>query len=136
MDYIYSIDLSAYINNKNSNGSGRETGDGKRFGNVCALSNRNILAFSNECYTYMLPLEKPNELVPVNLSNSLCTQLIWSDDGQYLLGSFKNQTVHLYQIKTSLLNSVETVFSFQIAKDDNVLAVKSFSKTPKVTQHH
>jgi hypothetical protein len=155
MDYIYSIDLSSYINNHtDENGSGEDELERvEQLGNKCALSNRNLLAFSSDCYIYMLPLEKPNELIPVNLSNSVCTHLVWSDDGQYLLNAFKNKTINLYHIKvrnfifkaedrytkpkllisqTNLLNSVESILSFQTSKDDNVLAIKSFNKSPKV----
>ncbi len=99
MDYIYSIDLSSYINNHLDENASIELEDIQRLGYKCALSNRNLLALSSDCYIYMLPLEKPNELIPVNLSNSVCTNLVWSDDGQYLLSAFKNQTINLYQIK-------------------------------------
>ena len=66
---------------------------------ACSLSNKNIFALSNDCYVYLLPLEKPNELVPVTLSNSSCIYISWSDDGQYLLNVFKNGSCQIYNVK-------------------------------------
>jgi WD40 repeat protein len=100
MDYVYSIDLSSYINNNNTINDDTDLENaGGRFGNKCAFSNRNVFAFSNDCYLYLLPLEKPNELIPITLSSRLCTHLVWSEDGQYLLSAFTNQAINIYQIK-------------------------------------
>ena len=90
MDFVYIVDLNAYINNEESKSNDSYT---------CALSSKNIFAFSSECYVYLLPLEKPNELVPVTLSNSSCIFISWSDDGQYLLTVFKNGMCHIYSVK-------------------------------------
>jgi len=90
MDYIYSVDLSSYINND-------EPKSLESY--ACALSSKNIFAFSNECYVYLLPLEKPNELVPITLSNSSCIFLTWSDDSQHLLNVFKNGICQIYSVK-------------------------------------
>lgn len=90
MDFLYLVDLSSYINNERT-----------QFfeGYACALSSKNIFAFSNECYVYLLPLEKPNELVPVTLSNSSCILLAWSEDSQHLLNVFRNGICQIYSIK-------------------------------------
>ena len=107
MDYIFSIDLSSYLNSTN---------DKELTLRKCALSRRNIFAFSNDCYIYMLPLEKPNELIPVIASNSVCTHLAWSDDGQYLLNAYKNKSVNLYAIKVKLAEKRKIIKKFELLK--------------------
>ena len=87
MDFLYLVDLSSYINNEESDSY------------ACALSSKNIFAFSSECYVYLLPLEKPNELVPVTLANSSCIFISWSDDSQYLLNVFRNGMCQIYNVK-------------------------------------
>lgn len=123
MDYIYSVDLDSYVGNSNT----IKTSD------LCSssLSNRNILAFSSDCCVYILPLEKPNELIPVNLNSSPSEYLAWSDDGVHLMNVCKNGTCNLYCVKANLLNTIDLVFSFKIIKDEFIL-VKSFSKLPKL----
>ena len=54
MDYVYLVDLNSYLNNE-------ELKPTDTF--ACALSSKNIFAFSSECYVYLVPLEKPNELL-------------------------------------------------------------------------
>ena len=90
MDFIYLVDLNSYIND-----------DEIKLNDpcVCCLSNRNVLALSNDCCVYILPLEKPNELIPVTLSNSPCVNMCWSDDGLTLLNVYKNGTCNLFNIK-------------------------------------
>ena len=90
MDYIYSVDLNTYFAN-----------DGIKEPEqcCCSLSNRNLLALANDCCVYILPLEKPNELIPVNLNNSPCVDLSWSEDGQFLMNICKNGVCNLYNIK-------------------------------------
>jgi hypothetical protein len=99
MDYVYSVNLSSYI---------ASTTDDNSLGRIltrCSLSNRNILAFSNDCSLFILPLEKPNELIPLQgQANSQCTNLCWSEDGQYLLSVYQNQTVNLSHIKVYFEN--------------------------------
>ena len=167
MDYIYSVDLSYYIQpSPEENKEEAQTRDEyknvaskTRMRTKCALSNSNLLAFSHDCNVYILPLEKPNELVPLVASSSSTTgqvtHLCWSHDAQYLLNACENQTVHLshmrvhfpnrckcfckkekkktvnnFVLKKSSLNSIETCFTFKI--DDQILAVKPFSRSPKV----
>ena len=95
MDYVYLVDLNSYLNNE-------ELKPTDTF--ACALSSKNIFAFSSECYVYLVPLEKPNELVPVTLSNSSCIFISWSDDSQYLLNVFKNGMCHIYSVKVFYLD--------------------------------
>jgi hypothetical protein len=93
MDYIYLVDLSAYIRDEEIKSNDVCS---------CSLSSRNVLAFSCDCNVYMLPLEKPNELIPINLSgNSPCTNLCWSNDCLFLLNVHKNGICNLYNIKVS-----------------------------------
>ncbi len=94
MDYIYSIDLNSYLSDQQIKENEPCT---------CALSNKNILALANDCCVYILPLEKPNELIPVNLNNSPCVHLNWSDDGLFLLSIFQNGVCNLYNIKVKNL---------------------------------
>ncbi len=95
MEYLYLVDLNSYISdeeikiNESCN---------------CVLSNKNILAISNDCCVYILPIEKPNELIPVHLSNSPCVRLVWSDDGQYLLNVYKNGQCNLFNVKVILIH--------------------------------
>ncbi len=93
MDFIYSIDLSSYISDDELKPTDSCS---------CALSSRNILAIANDCCVYVLPLEKPNELIPVNLSNSPCVYLSWSEDGLYLLSICKNGICRLHNLKVKI----------------------------------
>ena len=90
MSYIYQVELNSYLSDEEIKPS-----DLCR----CSLSNRNILALSNSCCVYLLPLEKPNELIPVTLSNSPCLDLAWSYDGLFLLNVAKSGVCNLYNIK-------------------------------------
>jgi hypothetical protein len=94
MDYIYLVDLNSYI----SDGEIKPTDI-----THCSLSNRNILALSCDCCIYIVPLEKPNELVAVNLSNRPCIELCWSDDGLYLLTVYDNGICNIFNIKVGNL---------------------------------
>jgi hypothetical protein len=90
MDYLCLIDLYSYI-------SRSEEISSKDNSLFCTLSNKNILALSNDNSVYILPIEKPNELIPVTISNSIF--LVWSDDGQFLLNVNKNGVCNLFSIK-------------------------------------
>ncbi|CAF0729025.1 unnamed protein product [Brachionus calyciflorus] len=122
MDYLYLVDLNPYLTDDEIKPSS--------FCN-CSVSSKNIAVISNDCYAYILPLEKPNELIPVNSSNSPCIQTCWSDDGKYLLCFHKSGEINLYHVKTTLLDSIEHSFSTQINSND-ILVIKPFSKTPKL----
>lgn len=122
MDYIYTVDLNSYL-------SSRELKTSEPC--LCTLSNRNLLAFASDCSLYILPLEKPNELIPVNLNNYPCIYLTWSEDGALLLNICKDGDCKLYRIKTSLLNNTEAVFNFRINKDDFICS-KAFDKLSKL----
>jgi hypothetical protein len=122
MDYIYTVDLNSYLSN-----SELKTSDPC----LCTLSNRNLFAFASDCSLYILPLEKPNELIPVNLNNFPCVYLTWSEDGAFLLNICKDGDCKLYRIKTSLLNTTEAVFNFRINKDDFICS-KAFDKQSKL----
>jgi hypothetical protein len=88
MDCIYSVDLSSYggINNRNV---------------LCTLSNKNVLALGVNEYIYVLPLEKPNELIPINEINNQCTHLCWNDDGTRLFSIHKDLYCYVYSLKVS-----------------------------------
>ncbi len=120
MDYVYSVDLNTYL------GCQEITSH-----DLCsvALSNRNILAFSNDCCVYILPLEKPNELLPVNLNNSPCIYLAWSYCATQLLNICQNGVCNLYTVRANLLNTIDPVFSFRIDRDEFISA-KAFGKIP------
>jgi len=80
------------------------------------LSNRNVLALANDCCVYLLPLEKPNELIPVTFSNSPCLDLAWSNDGLFLLMLQKSGVCNLYKVKVFLsifFNINFSIFDFQ-----------------------
>lgn len=91
MDFVYSLDLSSYVTKQSD-----ECGEAEL---KCALSSRNMVAFSSGSYIYLLPLEKPNELIPISLSSSKCTHLVWSDDSDYLLSVYDKQKINVYNIK-------------------------------------
>ncbi len=93
MEFIYSIDLNSYISDEELKVTDNC---------MSCLSNQNILAVSNDCFVYILPLEKPNELIPVTLNNNPCVYLCWSDDSQYLLTAFKNGVCNLFSIKVTI----------------------------------
>lgn len=95
MSYIYEIELNSYLSDEEI-----KPADLCR----CSLSSRNILALSNDCSVYLLPLEKPNELVPVCLSSSPCLDLTWSHDGLFLLIVTKTGGCNLYNIKVICLS--------------------------------
>ena len=100
MDYIYLVDLNSYLSDDEIKPT-----DLCR----CSLSNRNVLALANDCCVYLLPLEKPNELIPVTFSNSPCLDLAWSNDGLFLLMLQKSGVCNLYNVKVFLL-----IFSIKI----------------------
>ena len=125
MDYIYSIGLNTYLSCNEITSR-----------DLCssALSARNVLAFANDCCVYILPLEKPNELLPVNLNNSPCIYLAWSHDATHLLNICKNGVCNLYTVRANLLNTIDPVFSFRINRDEFISA-KAFTKLPRVHVH-
>ncbi len=90
MDDVYLVDLNSYLSDEELKAN--DTCN-------CSLSNKNILAFSNDCCVYMMPIEKPNELIPVTLSASQSIFLVWSDDGQFLLNVYKNGVCNLFSVK-------------------------------------
>ena len=90
MDFVYFIDLSSYIgSSEKANGSC-----------ICSLSTRNILAFASQNHLYMLPLEKPNELIQLS-NNNKTEKMCWSDDGQFLLNVYQDGSCNLFSIKVT-----------------------------------
>ena len=127
MDYLYSVELGSYLSDDEIKLSDTSLASSCQ----CSLSNKNILAIANDCCVYLLPLEKPNELIPVTLATSPSTHLVWSDDGQHLLNVHANGVCNLFAIRANCLNSVELVYTFQL-EESNLAAIKAFSKSPKV----
>ena len=88
-EYVYIVDLESVINDQPQ----------KKEISHCKISSRNIVAFSNDSHVYILPLEKPNEVIPVlsSSSHSLCNFLSWTDDGNYLMVVYNNGIVNVYR---------------------------------------
>jgi hypothetical protein len=101
MDCIYSVDLNPY-----GGCNGRNV--------VCSLSTKNILALGINEHICVLPLEKPNELIPINEINNQCTYLCWNDDGTHLLSIHKDLFCYVYSLKVRKLNlfALEKLFLF------------------------
>lgn len=105
MDYIYLVNLNSYLNDDEIKPTDLCH---------CRVSNRNILAIANDCCVYILPLEKPNELIPVTLSNSPCMDLAWSNDGLFLLNVSKSGVCNLYSVKVYIfkINNIKFLHKF------------------------
>lgn len=91
-DFVYLIDLTLVL--------GEDELKSKKYCR-CSLSNKNILAFSNDCNIYLVAAEKPNELVPIQAasSQSECICLAWSEDANFLLAFYKNGQVNIFNFK-------------------------------------
>jgi hypothetical protein len=64
----------------------------------CSLSNKNIFAYSIDFSIYVLPLEKPNEVIEVVELKNECVHLQWSDDALCLLSVLKDGTCMVHSI--------------------------------------
>lgn len=92
MDCIYSVDFSPY---------NLDIEFARKSVLICSLSIKNILAIAiNGCIS-VLPLEKPNELIPIHEINNICTHLCWSDDGLQLLSIHRDGFCYVFSLKAS-----------------------------------
>ena len=71
---------------------------------ICSLSSKNILAMAIKKSIYVIPLEKPNEIIEVFEANSDCDHLTWCDDALSLLSVHKNgfNYVHNFNVSSQI----------------------------------
>lgn len=94
MEFIYSVDLNLNRLDDYLKGPDERC--------ISSLSVKNIVALYFKKFVFIIPLEKPNELIEVVETTTECTHLLWSPDGLSLVILQKNGIHYQYSFNVIL----------------------------------